>query len=405
MAKGKANRRTDNAPTGDPVQGTGPIASAVTSSASTDESTVDTLHKAMGKEPPSEEQVQAAKPRKKRSAKKQEEDAIAKVEEAMGRDPGVYLRGPRDEPAPKGEIEDDDDEDLEDDDDPIDDDDLDVDEDYDDDDQDEDEDDFDYGISESLIRIAVDAGIPEDEAREFDSEEDLERAVRIYMRSGGAKRAHPEAEVNGEQKQAPKFSFQDELMEFELDEDVDPGITKAIQGLNKRYHENTVALRDALIEVAQDLNQARIELKLRQFDDVLGSERADDFREQIGSGPSLSMSDRTITRRNRDAIWKEADVILAARTRAGNPISYDDAVLLAASRILDKKSPKQRKSERVRESKRAKRDARRELSERKKKMVARPSRKKGVKPPPTLSEIGDQMQEAEFDRQRRNARR
>jgi hypothetical protein len=217
-------------------------------------------------------------------------------------------------------------------------------------------------VADALVERAVKAGMSISDARSFQTAEALERMCgMLETRKPGAEAGAGKGEEEGKPEDDPLDAIPD----------LDP----------EKYDENVVAgfkaMKDIIRKQQTALNAGSKTGEMTWFDSQVAA-LGESFAEALGAGETSKLDPNSSEAGTRAQLKEKMDVLLAGYKAAGKEVSKDVAFKEAVSVVL---GDVQSKSEAALKSK--------DLADRRRKHIARPS---GAKVTPTadpLSEVAD----------------
>jgi len=173
----------------------------------------------------------------------------------------------------------------------------------DDKDDDKSKDDDEAKVSDELAKRAIDIGLTEEEIGQFESDEELEKTVKI-IEGVVAEEDAVEDKVDSTQTPSQKKTEEDAGIKFENEGDIDPELLKGIRSLEQQNKE----LRETVDKLASNVQQeqeARQQEQNRQFIkrmDGMVDKLGLDFADVFGKGSLNDLSKRSQAYKNRDAV-------------------------------------------------------------------------------------------------------
>lgn len=157
-------------------------------------------------------------------------------------------------------------------------------------------------VSDELSKRAIDLGLTEDEIGQFDSDEELEKTVKII--ESVVKEEDAVEKVDSTQTPDKKKTEEDAGIKFENEGDIDAELLKGIRTLeqqNKELRETVGKLAANVQQEQQTRQQEQQKQFVKRFDgmvDKLGL----DFADVFGKGSLDDLSMRSKAYKNRDAV-------------------------------------------------------------------------------------------------------
>ena len=159
-------------------------------------------------------------------------------------------------------------------------------------------------VSDELAKRAIDLGLTEEEIGQFDSDEELEKTVRIIESVVAEEDAAPQVESTQTPAKKKTETEEDTGIKFENESDIDPEILKALRTVEQQNKElrETVGKLTSDIQQQQENRQAELQRQfVKRFDGMIDGLGLD-FADVFGKGPLDDLSKRSQAYKNRDAV-------------------------------------------------------------------------------------------------------